>query len=58
MFGMQLFASAYRPDAGPNFATIGNEVVVWIDHQERSDVLVVCRDIHGFLLWRLDGAIC
>ena len=34
-------------DARPDLAAFGNEVVVGIDHQQRGDVLVVGRGIHG-----------
>ena len=34
------------PDARPYLAALGNEVVIWIDHQKRSDLLVVCHFRH------------
>ena len=34
-------------DARPDLATFGNEVVVGIAHQQRGDVFVVGRGIHG-----------
>src|SRR5262249_17953876 len=42
-------------DAGPDLATLGNEVVVRIHHQQRGDALVVCRRIHGVpsFMWAL-----
>ena len=34
-------------DARPDLTAFGNEVVVGIDHQQRGDVPVVSRGIHG-----------
>src|SRR5688572_11780618 len=34
----------------PYFATLGNEVVIRIDHQKCSELFVVCHFHHGFFL--------
>src|SRR5499426_76287 len=36
-------------NAAPYLASLGNEVVIRIDHQKRSDVLVICVCRHGLL---------
>src|SRR5215510_15371589 len=38
-------------DARPNLSTLGNEVVIRIDHQKCGDALLVCRGVHGVLRW-------
>jgi hypothetical protein len=34
----------------PYFATLENEVIVWIDHEQRSELFVACHFHHGFFL--------
>src|SRR5919108_1013271 len=34
-------------DARPYLAALGNEVVIWIDHQKCGDLLVICMSRHG-----------
>jgi hypothetical protein len=30
------------PNAAPYLASLGNEVVIWIDHKKSSDLLFIC----------------
>ena len=36
------------PQAVPQLASLGNEVVIRIDYQQRRDVPVVCHGVHRF----------
>lgn len=46
-----------RLDAGPDLATLGNEVVIRIDHQKGSDVLVVSLSRHGIFSFEAEGLL-
>jgi hypothetical protein len=39
----------------PYFAALGNEIVIWIDHQKRSDLLLICHVAHTLRSFSLAG---